>query len=220
MTSNSKDSRLKLLLKIPNWLILVLSIFAMGLSIYATYNKEIKPFALDVRVDPHLYMQHKINFGLYVSIDMQNISPNRGMVTQMVLIMYKAANPLDKYLIKFNSFRFKDVDDVWSPTEEQLPIYFLPNQIQKRTASFIYSLEGNQFPLATGTYKCELLIWTLANEKADLVREFTIEITEDLMDTYKEYRNHSSTNLIPLTIAGYTELKAGKLSEIQYHQLK
>jgi len=192
---------------------------ALAISILTSYRNVLKPFELVIRIDPQMQIQHKTNLGLYVHVDLFNKSPTNGLITQVALILYKTASIENKYLLTFNSFRVIDKDGVYSASEEELPLFFEPWERKTKVMSFIFDIRDEEFPVSTGTYACELLVWTDCSKMARYVEEFKFEISADVLSAYLDRREKGSTTLEPIDIVGYTRLKSKKLTEEEYKQL-
>ena len=202
-----------------SYLSICLSGIALFISFAVGYNTVLKPFALTVRIDPNLQMQHKINLGLYLHVDFFNNSPKNGQVTEAALILYKVGSEEDKYLLTLLGFRVVGEDGVWSESEERLPLFFKPWQRQTKSMNFLHLIEEQQFPLASGTYLGELLIWTRYEAQPRYVEHFKFNVSGDLLKAYMQRKELGSTTLEPLTIVGYTPLKSKKLTDEEYKRL-
>ena len=118
--SNKRGSKLRTSIIIVSGLF---SIIAMIVSLFVAYTTVLKPFDIEIRVDPRLSIQHKVNLGIYIDVDFYNDSPKDGLITKLALVIYRESNKEDKYLLTFNSFRILKKDGVYGPSEETLPLF-------------------------------------------------------------------------------------------------
>lgn len=197
---------------------IILSVLAVSFSGITAYKNLLKPFELAIGIDQAVQIQHKMNFGLYLDADFFNKSPQNGVVTQVAVILYRTNSKEDKYLLELNSFRVLNEDNVtYSYSPEKLPIFFEPWQRKSKTMSFIYQT-GEEFPVSTGTYVCELLVWIDDSTRPKYVREIKFEITTDIYNLYSERRKAGSVTLEPTNVVGYTPLQSRKLTTEEYNR--
>ena len=198
---------------------IILSILAVSFTGITAYKNLLKPFELAIRIDQAVQIQHKGNFGLYLNADFFNKSPQNGLITQLAVILYRTNSREDKYLLELSSFRVLNEDNItYSYSQEKLPIFSQPWQRNNKTMSFIYQREEG-FPISTGTYICELLIWIDDSIKPKYVKEIKFEITTDVFNLYSERRKAGSVTLEPTNVVGYTPLKSKKLTDEEYKRL-
>lgn len=195
----------------------VISLFALFISSWEGYHGVLKPFDLEIRIDPEIQIHHKTNFGLYLNAEFFNNSPNFGLIRRISLVLYKPTSKEDKYLITLNSFRILG-DGVYIQSEEKLPLSFQPWQRTTKMMSFIYDAD-EQFPISGGTWICELLVWTDERTTPKYFQEIKFDVREDLLQVYLARRKVESTTLEPTNIVGYTPVKSQKLTHEDYQQL-
>ena len=209
--------------KSPNWIsriAIIISVISILISVYTFYNEILKPFDLIIDLYPEIQIQHKLNFGMYVRASFLNNSPQNGLITQTAIIMFKDTNPEDKYIITFDSFRTSDSNKIYSPSLESLPIFLKPLDRESRIINYLFLKENEQFPISSGTYVCELLLWIDYNNKPDYRKEFKFTISADMLDWYKMRRDMHSTSLSePIKISGYAPLTPRKITMDEYEQL-
>ncbi len=200
------------------YLPVIISTFALIISVLTSYYIILKPFDLAIHIEPVVQVQYKGNLGLYLKVDFYNKSPRNGLITQLGLILYKATSIENKYLLTLESFRIVKESGIFTISEEWLPIFLQPWQRDSKITNFLY-MADEQFPVSSGTYICELLVWTDYEKKAKYVEEFKFEITADVLKTYLDRRETGSTTLSPIPIVGYTPLESKKLTNEDYKQL-
>ncbi len=167
--------------------------------------------------------QYKSNFGIYLDADFLSVSPKGGSIRKLALVLYRDNSKDNKYLFEFISFMQEsessiDTISVIEPSPDWLPMFIPPWQRVSKLMNFIYNSK-EQFPIAPGTYICELLIWIENDEQADYMREIRFEMSSDHVDLYKGRRDKQSTWLNPLYVTGYTPVISRKLSPEEYRIL-
>jgi hypothetical protein len=204
-----------------SWPALGISILSLAVSAVTSYYALLKPFDMVVTLQPQIQIQHKVNFGIYLSASFVNKSPSNGTITNAALVTYKDSSPDDKYLLNFMAFRVLDkATETYGEAQESLPIFLKPGQIETRTMNFIYFTEKEMFPISTGTYVCELLLWIDAQEKPTYKKQFKFDLSADLLQYYLLKRSQGSTTLSPpIELAGFSQLTARKLNRLEYNQL-
>lgn len=220
MSLSNKDGRNRKVQK--NWLgyvSILISAIALIVSFGVAYQNALKPFQLAIHIDPTMLIQHKGNLGLYLTADFFNNSPKNGQVTQLGLVLYKRGSEEDKYLLTLMGFRVIAEDGNYKASEEELPLVLQSWQRNSRTMNFIYMVLDEPFPLSSGTYIGELLVWTDYSEKSQYVEHFKFDITGDILKAYLERKELGSTTLEPFTVVGYTPLKSKKLANEEYIRL-
>ncbi len=195
-----------------------LSLLAFTLSGLVAYYSLLKPFSLDIYVDPLVQIQHKSNFGIYLTLDLYNNTPGSGMISKACLIMNNKNNIRDKFLLEFDSFRVMKDNVVYVTSEQKIPVFFESNKREIKIMSFLYNYD-KQFPISMGIYNCELLVWINNEDKVTYKKVFQIDISSDILDDYKKFRDAGSTNLIPIDVVGYTPLKSKKITANEYKML-
>jgi len=202
------------------WTAVLISMLALIISFLTAYYQVLKPFHLEIRVHPMMQIQHKTNFGLYVTVDLYNASPKNSVITAACIIIGKAQTWEDIYLLELNSFRVLQEDKVtYGQSEETLPILIESWKRHNKIMSFIFQAD-EQFPISQGIYNCELLLWDRQGEKAKFRERFKFDITSDVLEKYKENRKAGSTSLEPIYVVGYTPLKSRKLTTDEYNLLR
>jgi hypothetical protein len=205
-----------------NWLgyiSIIISVVALAVSFFVAYRNVLKPFELTIHVDPTIHIQHKTNFGLYLQTDFFNNSPSYGQITQLGLVVYKRGSEEDKFLLTLFAFPVIGANGVYTDSQEKLPLFFQPWQRSSKTMNFIYLVKDEPFPLASGTYDGELMVWTTYDTKPTYVESFKFDISGELLKVYMDRKEWGSTTLEPLSIVGYTPLKSQKLTPDEYERL-
>jgi endo-1,4-beta-mannosidase len=170
-------------------------------------------------MSPVVQIQHKENFGLYVDLAFQNQSPTGGLITDLVLVINRQETPEDKYLLQSIGFRTIDQQGVYRYSEEQMPIFLRPTQWEARTVNFLY-VNPEQFPISTGTYVAEVLIWVDYQYKARYCATCRFEISADMLNIYLDRRERGSTFLQPITVVGADVQRSKKITDQEYSGLK
>lgn len=213
--NNRRESRSRL-----GHVSILISVIALFVSFGVAYKNVLKPFELVIHINPAMQIQHKTNFGLYLIADFFNNSPNNGQITQLGVVLYKTGSEEDKYLLTLLGFRVIDSSGIYSSSEEELPLFFQPWQRQSKTMNFIYRIRDEEFPLASGTYVGELLLWTDYGQRPKYICNFKFNVTGDALKAYLDRKQSGSTTLEPLTIVGYTPMKSRKLTPEDYKRLR
>jgi hypothetical protein len=198
---------------------IIISAIALFVSLWVAYRNVLKPFELAIHINPTLQVQHKINLGLYLTADFFNNSPSNGQITQLGIVLYKVGSEEDKYLLTLLGFRVIGTDGNYTASDEELPLFFQPWQRQNRTMNFIYLVQDEEFPLSSGTYVGELLMWTDYDKKPNYISRFKFDITGDVLKAYLDRKQWGSTTLEPLSMVGYTPIKSRKLALEDYNLL-
>lgn len=220
MSSSKADGQDRKVSK--NWLgyiSILISAIALIVSFGVAYQNVIKPFQLEIHIDPIMQVQHKINLGVYLSVNFFNNSPKNGQITDLGLVLYKTGSEEDKYLLTLWGFRVIGEDGNYIASEEKLPLFFQPWQRNSKMMNFIYLVEDEQFPLSSVTYIAELLVWTDYTAKPKYIEEFKFDISGDILKIYMDRKELGYTTLEPLAIVGYTPLKSRKLTHEDYMRL-
>lgn len=218
--NEGKDEKIKKV-NLKSNLSLIGTFLAILISGAVSYYNVLKPFELEVRIDNVVQIQHKIdNFGIYIDAAFFNNSPRNGKITQTTLILYKSDSKEDKYLLELMGFMIQQDRFVYAPSEEKPRIYFKPWEMQNRVMNFIYLRKDEQFPIMTGTYICELLIWIDDSSKPKYIKEIKFQITPEILEKYQNLKERGSTNLLSVNIVGYTPLISKKLSKEEYNLLR
>ena len=204
-----------------SWPALIISLLSFAVSLVTSYYALLKPFDMVTTLQPQIQIQHKTNFGIYLSASFVNKSPSNGTITKTALVIYKESSPDDKYLMNFLAFRVLDkTGDVYSESQESLPIFLKPGEIETRTMNFIYDTQKEVFPVSTGTYVCELLLWLDAQEKPTYKNQFKFDLSADILQYYLLKRSQGSTTLSPpIQLVGFSQFTSRKLSPLEYNQL-
>jgi len=217
---------------IKSWFSLGISILAICISFTIPYYNFLKPFELKCQVDQEVGLHWDKfefnstsntwvgNLGLYIKYDIQNRSPQSGIITKMATVMFREENPEDKYLLEFKKFRVLDSTKIaYIDSEEELPLLLKPYDRTSKMAKFVYKGD-EQFPITQGTYIVELLLWLENDQKADVEKRLRVQFTKDVVDIYASLRNQESTTLQWIPVVGHTKLVSRKLSEQEYIILK
>lgn len=207
-------------LRVPKhfWVSVAISLLALGQSTWVNYKTALKPFACDVFCGATVGLQHKTNLGLYVNLVLKNQSPSPGLITQMLLAVHRQETPEDKYLLIPASFPVRGFDDVWRATPAE-QVFLGPREWFAGTVNFLY-LSEQQFPIATGLYVCELLVFADFEGRASFSETFRFEISADILAAYMDYREKGSTMLQEVPIVGMRAFESKKLSQEEYLALK
>lgn len=198
----------------------VFSILAILISFLTPYYTVLKPFDPIIRIDPKMGLQHKVRLGLYINIDLLNNSPRSGLITEACVILYNVQSPEDRYLLEFLSFRVLDEKKVaYGLSEEELPLIIEPRQRTNKTIAFYYANE-QPFPISMGTYVGELMLWSDNGRKTSYSKEFSFQISKDILDEYVKFRDSGRYMVQEIYAIGYTPLESKKLTKGEYRVLK
>lgn len=199
---------------------LLVSAGALLVSILVGYKGTLQPFMLRFWLSPVVQLQHKGNLGLYIDFTVQNPSPASGIINEMVLVVHRLETPQDRYLLQCIGFMASDERGIaWTLSEEQLPIFMGPGQSAFRTANFLYTNEEH-FPIATGVYVAELLVWTDYEPRARYAPTCEFQVSADMLAKYQEWRMKGLTRLQKVPIVGARHLECRKISEAEYRELR
>ena len=221
--------------KHSNWLgflAIIVAFVSLTVSTFVAYYETLKPFQLDVFINPMLGIQHKSqNLGIYMHLSVHNNSPQSGLVTDLALVLRKSDNPTDRYYLKFRDFRVESSRQVsttsegdplflhiYNSAEEPHTIYLKPWDWSSRLAEFLYDNETH-FPISTGMYEAELLIWTNYDKKAKFRMTCQFEVSKDILSAYEQRRGSGSSSLELIWVSGEVIRECEKLSEAQYREL-
>jgi hypothetical protein len=213
-------------------LAVAISVVALLVSFLTPWYNHIKPFELSCQVyervgihwakltPPAGQSGWSGNLGLYLNIDFQNNSPQSGNVTDLGVVLYREANPADKYFLELMGFRVLDSAGAsYIDSEEKLPLLFQPWQRSRKMAKFVFDSDI-PFPIAQGTYVIEVLVWLEDGDRAAVSRQIRIEFTQDIVDTYGKRKDAQSTTIQTQTVIGYTPRESRKLTDSEYRLLK
>jgi hypothetical protein len=214
----SQPERKRRLKSVLRYTVDAMAVAAFIFSVYVTYRTSLKPFSVVTWIEPVVQLHHKGNLGVYLDFSFWNDSPRPGLITGLAVVLYRTESAEDKYMLELNSFRVADSTGVYHDSEERLPVFLEPWQWTSRTASFIYE-DSQQFPIAMGTYNCELLVWVNHEERSRYRSGRRFDISLDNLSTYAKRRDAGSTTLEPIVTVGATLLKAHKLSKEEYESL-
>jgi hypothetical protein len=200
---------------------LAVALLSLTVSGAVAYRTSLAPFAPRIWIYPVIQMQHKTNLGLYLDVTFRNGSPTAGLVSEMALILSRPGSEEDRYLLNFAGFRTRDeegVYGVYGGSEDRLPLKLAPHQWTSKTLSFIY-LSPDHFPISTGTFNCQLLVWVNYENRARYTETRRFEISAEVLERYTELRESGSTQLQSIEVVGAKKLESRKLSEGEYDLL-
>jgi hypothetical protein len=156
---------------------IIIAVISFVISIITIYPTTLKSFSIDTYIHSKINIQYKNIFGLYIKSSFFNNSPKYGSITNMAVIISKTTNKEDKYLLTFDSFRILDEKGIgYKISDEKFPIFFKPRERQNKTINFLFTLDDIDFPISTGTYECDFLVYLQNEDNPPVISKYKFDI--------------------------------------------